>query len=79
MPWKLSGNSLLRSSVDLIEVVFLGVGVAGGAGAGLSSWEVFWITLMAQLILMTSNHSHNGIPRMAGLRVSAMYQQGLIW
>ena len=29
MPWNLSGNFLMRSSVDLIGTVFLGVGDAG--------------------------------------------------
>ena len=39
MPQNLSGNSLMRSSVDLTGVVFLG---AVGAGAGLGGSEVFW-------------------------------------
>ena len=34
MPWNLSGNFLMRSSVDLIGTVFLGV---GGAGVGPGS------------------------------------------
>ena len=60
MPWNLSGSSQMRSSVDLIGIVLLGVGHAVGTGTGLSGWEVFWMTLTAQFILMTSNLSHEG-------------------
>ena len=31
VPWNLSVNSLMRSSVHLIGVVFMGVGADGGA------------------------------------------------
>ena len=48
MPWNLSGNFLMRSSVDLIGAVFLGV---GGAGVGQGRQEVSWMTLTAQFIL----------------------------
>ena len=65
----------MRSSVDLIRIVFLGVGGAAGAAVGTGSWEVSWMTLAAQFILMTSNLSHSGSPRMAGPGVSASYQQ----
>ena len=41
MSWNISGNSLMRSSVDLIGIVILGVGDAAGAGSGLSGLEVF--------------------------------------
>ena len=37
MPWNLSGNFLMRSYVDLIRTVFLGV---GGAGVGPGRWEM---------------------------------------
>ena len=76
MPWNLSGNFLMRSSVELIGTVFLAV---GGAGVGSDSWEVSWMTLIAQFILMTSNLSHDGSPRMVGPEVSATYQQEFIW
>ena len=67
---------MMRSSVDLIGTVFLGV---GGAGMGPDRQQVSWMTLTAQFILMTSNLSHDGIPRMAGLGVCATYQQEFIW
>ena len=70
MPWDLSGNLLMRSSVDLIGTVFLGV---GGAGVGPGRWEVFWMTLTAQYTLTTSNFLHEESPRMAGPEVSATY------
>ena len=54
MPWNLSKNSLMRSSVDLIGGVFLGVGCAAGAWVGPGSWEVSWMTMTVQFILMTS-------------------------
>ena len=63
MPLDLFGNSKMRSSIDLIGVVFL---------------EVPWMTLTAQFILMTSNLSHNGSPRMSGQGVSATYQWEII-
>ena len=78
MPWNLSWNSLMRSTVDLIGVVFLGVGSAAGAGVGPGSWEVSWMTLTAQFILMTYNLSHDRSPKMAGPGVSATYQQEFI-
>ena len=76
MPWNLSGNFLMRSSVDLIGTVFLGV---AGAGVGPGRWEMPWMTLTAQFILTTSNLSHDRIPSMAGPGVSATYQQEFIW
>ena len=76
MPLNLSGNFLMRSSVDLIEAVFLGV---GGAGVGPGSQEVSLMTLTAHFILTTSNLSHDGSPSMVGPGVSATYQQEFIW
>ena len=76
MHWNLSGNFLMRSSVDLIGAVFLGV---GGAGAEPGRQEVSWMTLTAQLILTTSNLSQDWNPRMTGPGVSATYQQEFIW
>ena len=66
----------MRSSVDLIGAISLG---AGGAGVGLGSQKMSWMTLTAQFILMTSNLSHNGSTRMAGPGVSGTYQQEIIW
>ena len=74
IPWNLSGNFLMRFSLDLIETVFLGV---GGTGVGPGRWEVSWRTLTAQFILTTFNLSHDWSPRIAGPGVSATYQQGL--
>ena len=62
IPWNLSGDFLMRSSVDLIGTVFLGV---GGTGVGPGRWEVSWMTLTVQFILTTSNLSHDENPRMA--------------
>ena len=76
MPWNLSGNLLMRFSVDLIGAIFLAV---GGAGVGPGSQNVPWMTLTALFILMTSNLSHNENPRMAGSGVSATYQEEFIW
>ena len=76
MPQNLSWNFLMRFSVDLIGTVFLSV---VGAGVGPDSWEVCWMTLMAQFILMTSNLSHDESPRITGPRASATYQEEFIW
>ena len=45
MPWNLSGNCLMMSSVDLIGIVFLGV---GGAEVEPGKLKVSWMTLTAQ-------------------------------
>ena len=74
MSWKPIWNSLMRSSKGLFEVVFFGVGGAAGAGAGPGGLELFCMPLMSQFILTSSNLSHNGSPRPAGLGVSATYQ-----
>ena len=76
MPWNLSGNFLMRSSVDLIGTVFLGV---GGTGVGPGRWEVSWVTMTAQFILTTSNLLPDGSPRMTGPGMSATYKQEFIW
>ena len=47
---------------------------AVGAGAGLGGFVLGWITVMAQFILTTTNLSHDGRPRMAGLGVSLTNQ-----
>ena len=72
MPWILSQNFLMSSSVDLIGTVFLSV---SGSGVGPGRQEVSWMTLTAQFILTTSNLTHDGIPRITGPEVSATYQQ----
>ena len=64
------------SFIDYIGTVFLGV---GGAGVGPGRCEVSWMTLTAQFILITSNISHDGSPKMAGPGVSATHQQEFIW
>ena len=76
MPWNLFGNFPMRSSVDLIGAVFLGV---GSTGVGPGRWEGSWMTLTAQFILTTSNLSHDGSSRMPGQGVSATYQQEFTW
>ena len=65
IPVNQSGNSLIKSSVDL-----MGLAAAGAAVA----FVLVWITVMAQFILTTANLLHDGRPRMAGPGVSAMYQ-----
>ena len=78
MPWNLSQNSLIWSSVDLVGVFFMGVDGSASAGVGLGSWEVSWMILTSQFILMTSNLSHDENPRMAEPGVSTTYQQEFI-
>ena len=47
----------MRSSIDLIGAVFLGV---GGARVETGRWEASWMTLTVQFILTISNLSHDG-------------------
>ena len=68
-------NSLIRSLVDLIELVFFCNRGVVGSGAGLRGLEVLWTTVMAQFIFTTPNLSHEERPRMVVLGVSATYQQ----
>ena len=49
------------------------------AGAGLKSFVLGHITVMAQFIFMTASLLHEGRPRMAGPGVSAMYQYEFTW
>ena len=79
IPVNQSGNSLIKSSVDLMGLAAAraAVGltaVAVGAGMGIGGFVLGWITMMVQFILTTTNLLHDGRPRMAGLGVSAMYQ-----
>ena len=77
MPLNQSGNSFIKSSVDLMDLATSGA-IAGlvlaavvetGAGHMLGC-----LTMMAQFIFMTASFSLEGRPRMAGPEVSAMYQ-----
>ena len=79
IPVNWSGNSLIKSLVDLMGLAAAGAAVcltavAVGAGAGLGGFVLGWITVMAQFILTTASLWHVGRPRMAGLGVSATYQ-----
>ena len=79
IPCELSGNSLIKSSVDLMGLAAAGAAVdliaaVVGAGAGLGIFVMGWITVMAQFILTTANLLHDGRPRMAGPGVSVTYQ-----
>ena len=49
--------------------------IAVRVGAGLGGFVLAWIPVIAQFILMTANLLHDGRPKMAGLGVSATYQQ----
>ena len=77
MPWNQSGNSLIKSSVDLMDLAASGA-VAGlvvaavvetGAGCVLGC-----LTVTAQFIFITASFSLEGRPRMVGTGVSATYQ-----
>ena len=77
MPVNQSGNSFIKSSVDLMDLAAVWT-VAGlavvEAGAGLGGFVPGHMTVMAQFIFMTASLLHEGRPRMAGLGVSAMFQ-----
>ena len=71
IPVNQSGNSLIKSSVNLMGLAAAGdalglTTVAVGAGAGLGGSVSGWITVTAQFILTTANLLHDGRPRMAG-------------
>ena len=76
----LSGNSFIKSSVDLMDlatvwtVASLAIVAAVGAGAGLGVFVLGHMTVMAQFIFTTNSLLHEGRPRMAGLGVSVTYQ-----
>ena len=77
MPLNQSGNSLIKSSVDLMGLaasgavagLFLAAVVETGAGCVLGC-----LTVMAQFIFITASFSLEGRTRMAGPGVSATYQ-----
>ena len=80
MPLNQSGNSLIKSSVDLMDLAALRA-VAGFAVAavvetcaGHGGFVPGHMTVMAQFIFMTASFSLEGRPRMAGPGVSVMYQ-----
>ena len=70
IPVNQSGNSFIKSSVDLMGLAAVAVGADVGLGVLVSGWA----TVMVQFIFMTASFSHDGRPRMAGPGVSATYQ-----
>ena len=77
MPLNQSGNSFIKSSVDLMDLAVSGA-IAGlvvaavvETGAGCVPGH---LTVMAQLIFMNASFSLESRPRMAGAGVSATYQ-----
>ena len=84
IPLNQSGNSFIKSSVDLMDLAAAGT-VAGlaivavvEAGAGLGGFVLGLMTVMAQFIFIIASLSHEGRSRMAGPGVSATYQYELI-
>ena len=80
MPMNQSGNSFIKSSVDLMDLAASGA-VAGLAvatvvktGAGCWGFVPGYVVVIAQFIFMTASFSLEGRPRMAGPGVSAMYK-----
>ena len=77
MPVNQSGNSFIKSSVDLMDlaaseaVVGLVVAAVVETGAGCVLGH---LTVMAQFIFTTASFSLEGRPKMVGPGVSAMYQ-----
>ena len=61
IPVNQSGNSLIKSSVDLMDLAAVTVGEDAGLGGLVSGWA----TVMTQFIVTTANHSHVWRPRMA--------------
>ena len=80
MPMNRSGNSFIKSSVDLMDfapagtVAGLGAAVVVETGAGLEGFVLGHMTVMAQFIFMITSLSYEGRPRMAGLGLCATYQ-----
>ena len=70
IPVNQSGNSFIKSSVDLMGLAV----VAVGAGAGLGVLVSGWTTVMAEFIFTTARFLHDGRPRITGPGVSATYQ-----
>ena len=80
IPVNQSGNSFIKSSVDLMDlaaawtVAGLAIVAVVEAGAGLGGFVLGHMTVMAQFIFMTASLLHDGRPKMAGLGVSVIYQ-----
>ena len=80
IPVNLSGNSLIKSLVDLMHLNF--DVLAAGGFAALAAWVGVvpvrllsgWVVLTAQFTWTTANFSHAGRPKRAGPGVSVMYQ-----
>ena len=62
IPVNQSGNSVIKSSVDLMGLA----AVAVEAGVELGGLVSDWATVMVQFIFTTANLLHDGRPRMAG-------------
>ena len=80
MPMNQSRNSLIKSSVDLMDLAASGA-VAGlvvaavvETGAGFGGFVPGHVVVMGQFIFMTASFSLEGRPRMAGQGVSTTYQ-----
>ena len=79
IPVNWSGNSFIKSSVDLVDVsaawtvAGLAVVAVVETGAGLGGFVPGHMTVMAQFIFTTASLLHEGRPRMTGLGVSTMY------
>ena len=82
MPLNQSGNSFIKSSVDLMDVAAAGtvvglttvVVVVVETDGGHGGFVPGHMTVMAQFIFMTASFSLQGRPRMAGPGVSVTYQ-----
>ena len=80
MPVNQSGNSLIKSSVELMDLAASGA-VAGlvvaavvETCAGHGGFVPGHVVVMAQFIFTTASFSFEGRPRMVGPGVSATYQ-----
>ena len=75
-----SGNSFIKSSVDLMDLAAVGtvVGLVAAAvletGAGHGRFVPGGMTVMEQFIFTTASFSLEGRPKMAGPGVSVTYQ-----
>ena len=79
-----SGNSFIKSSVDLMDLAAVGtaaglVTVAVETGAEHGGFVPGCMMVMAQFIFTTASFSLECRPRMAGLGVSATYQYEFTW